>query len=122
MALAEELPVYKASYDLLLAMFNLAKSFRKEFKYTIGESVKNETVAAVTNIYRANCTTAKIEYIRAARENVEVIRLYVRLLKDLHQISVQQLVFLNARIENVSKQLAGWHKSQSKQTQTKEER
>ena len=58
MALAENLPVYKASYDLLLAIFNLAASFKKEFKYTIGESVKNETVAAVTNTYRANCTKA----------------------------------------------------------------
>ena len=41
MALAENLPVYKASYDLLLSIFNLAWSFKKEFKYTIGESVKD---------------------------------------------------------------------------------
>ena len=41
MALAENLPVYKASYDLLLSIFNLAGSFKKEFKYTIGESVKD---------------------------------------------------------------------------------
>lgn len=114
MALAEELPVYKASYDLVLAIFNLAKNFKKEFKYTIGESIKNEAITAVTNVYRANCTTEKAEYIKAARENIEVIRLYVRLLKDLHQISVQQLVHVNSRIENVSKQLAGWHKSQLK--------
>jgi len=38
--------------------------------------------------------------------------LYIRLLKDLHQISVKQLVFVNGHIENVSKQLAGWHKAQ----------
>jgi hypothetical protein len=76
MALAEELPVYTASYDLLLAIFTLAKNFRKEFKYTLGVSIKNETVAAVRNIYRANCTTAKMEYIRAARENVEVFRMF----------------------------------------------
>lgn len=115
MAIAEGLPVYKASYDLLLSIFNVAKSFRKEFKYTIGESLKNETVAAVTNIYRANCSTAKTEYITAARENIEVVRLYVRLLKDLHQISVPQMVSLNARIETVSRQLTGWHRSQSRQ-------
>jgi hypothetical protein len=112
MSLAEELPVYKASYDLVLAIFNIAKSFKKEFKYTIGESLKNEAVTAVTNIYRANCTNDKTEYIKTARENIEVIRLYARLLKDLHQISIKQLVFLNGHIENVSKQLTGWHKSQ----------
>jgi len=112
MALAEELPVYKATYDLVLVIFTLAKNFTKEFKYTLGESLKNEAVTAVTNIYRANCTTEKTEYLKTARENNEVIRLYIRLLKDLHQISVKQLVFVNGHIENVSKQLAGWHKAQ----------
>ena len=112
MALAEELPIYKACYDLVLVIFNLAKNFNKEFKYTLGESLKNEAVKAVTNIYRANCTSEKAGYIKTARENIEVIRLYVRLLKDLRQISVKQLVFINGNIENVSKQLTGWHKSQ----------
>jgi hypothetical protein len=64
MSLAEELPVYKASYDLLLSIFNLAKNFNKDYKYTLGESLKNEAVSAVTNIYRANCTTEKTEYIK----------------------------------------------------------
>jgi len=50
MSLAEELPVYKASYDLVLSIFNLAKNFNKDFKYTLGESLKNEAVKAVTNI------------------------------------------------------------------------
>lgn len=103
MALAEELPVYKATYDLVLVIFTLVKNFTKEFKYTLGESLKKEAVTAVTNIYRANCTTEKTEYLKTARENIEVIRLYIRLLKDLHQISVKQLVFVNGHIENVSK-------------------
>lgn len=42
MALAEELPVYKASYDLVLAVFNITRNFKKEYKYTLGESLKNE--------------------------------------------------------------------------------
>ena len=114
MALSDELPVYKASYDLVLAIFNLSKNFKKEFKYTLGESLKNETIKVITNIYRANCSTEKTVYIKNARENVEVIRLYIRLLKDLHQINIKQLVFLSGHIENVSKQLTGWQKSLSK--------
>jgi len=38
-------------------------------------------------------------HLTKARENIEVIRLYVRLLKDLHQINVKQLVFVNGYIE-----------------------
>jgi peroxiredoxin len=35
MALTEELPIYKATYDLVLVIFNLAKNFRKGYKYII---------------------------------------------------------------------------------------
>jgi hypothetical protein len=35
-----ELPVYKATYDLLLAIFQFTKEFSKEYKYTVGESLK----------------------------------------------------------------------------------
>ena len=40
MALHSELPVYKATYDLLLAIFRFTKDFGKEYKYTVGESLK----------------------------------------------------------------------------------
>ena len=54
MAYYDELPVYKASYDLLLEIFRFAKDFTKEYKYTVGESLKKETLELITLIYRAN--------------------------------------------------------------------
>jgi hypothetical protein len=105
MALAQELPVYKASYDLLLALFMLTKNFNREFKYTIGETLKKEMIELITLIYRANSKRDKKDVLQEARERIEVVRLFVRLLKDLRQISVKQQVHLNEHIENVSKQL-----------------
>ena len=46
-----------------------------------------------------------------ARENIEVIRLLIRLIKDLRQINMKKFIAINEKIENVSKQLTGWHKS-----------
>lgn len=112
MALAEELPIYKATYDLVLIIFNLVKNLEREYKFTIGESLKKETIKAITNIYRANINEEKLKYLSKARENIEIIRLYLRILKDLKQISVKQIAYANSYIENVSKQLTGWYKSQ----------
>jgi len=42
MAQYSELPVCKATYDLLLAIFQFTKGFSKEYKYTVGESLKKE--------------------------------------------------------------------------------
>lgn len=43
MAQYEDLPVYKATYDLLLGIFRFTKDFSREYKYTVGEKLKNET-------------------------------------------------------------------------------
>jgi hypothetical protein len=51
MALYSDLPVYKATYDLLLAIFRFTKDFGKEYKYTVGESLKKETIELLTMIY-----------------------------------------------------------------------
>ena len=111
MGLHLELPVYKASYDLLLEIFQFTKDFSKDFKYTVGESLKNETIKLLTLIFRANSRTDKQMVLQEAREQIEVIRLLIRLMKDMHQISVKKFVQVNQKVEEVSKQLTGWQKS-----------
>lgn len=111
MALYIELPVYKASYDLFIYVFQYTKSFSKEYKYTVGEKLKNETLSLLMHIYRANIRTDKKPLLDNARENIEVIRLLFRVLKDLQQINIKKFAEINLKIENISKQLAGWHKS-----------
>ncbi|MBU2568319.1 MAG: four helix bundle protein [Elusimicrobia bacterium] len=111
MATYNHLPVYKTSYDLLLNIFRFVKDFNREYKYTIGESIKKETIEMITNIYRANSSWDKAPLIQKARENAEVIRLYLRLTKDLKQISLEKFVQLNEKLESVSKQLSRWRDS-----------
>jgi hypothetical protein len=111
MANYDELPVYKATYDLLLEVFRFTKTFSKEYKYTVGESIKKETLELITLIYRANSKQNKTETIQEAREKIEVLRLFIRLMKDLRQISLKRFVQINKQVENVSKQLTGWQRS-----------
>ena len=107
-----ELPVYKTTYDLLLSIFQFTRDFNREYKYTVGESLKKETIELLTLIYRANSKYKKAEILQTAREQIEVIRLLIRLMKDMKQISLGKFVKINVVVENVSKQLTGWQKSQ----------
>ncbi len=59
MKLHSDLPVYKSCYDLLLEIFLFAKDFTKEYKYTVGESLKKETVDLLMLIFRANSKADK---------------------------------------------------------------
>ena len=84
MATYDNLPVYGTSYDLLLEMFRFTKDFNREYKYTLGENIKKEIVEMIINIYKANSSMdGRYVRLQAARENIEVIRLLVRLVKDL---------------------------------------
>jgi hypothetical protein len=105
--------VNKATYDLLIAIFRFTKDFSKDYKYTVGESLRKETIELLTLIYRANIRRDKHEMLQEARERIEVIRLFIRLMKDMQQISIKQFVQINESVENVSKQLAGWQKAMS---------
>lgn len=108
-----DLPIYKATYDLLLAIFQFVKDFSKEYKYSVGEAMKKETMEMMTLIYRANTRNDRKEVLIEARERLEVIRLYVRLMKDLKQINVRKFAQLNTNIELVSRPFVGFEKTAS---------
>jgi len=114
MALYTDLPVFKAGYDLFLMLFAVTKDFGKEYKYTLGERIKNETIEMTINIYRANSVEQKTIPIQKAREQIETIRLLVRMSYDIKQINMKRMIDLNEKIENISKQLAGWQKAVKK--------
>lgn len=107
------LPVYKAAYDLLLEIFQFTKNFSREYKYTIGQDLKQETTQLIKRIFQANSSFEnRKQYIQYARGHTETVRLYLRLLKDLKQINTQKFISLNEKVELVSKQLTGWYNKQ----------
>lgn len=110
----DNLPVYKAAYDLLLYMFKLGRNFQREYRYTLGENIKRELTDLLVCIYKANCTAQKHPILEKAREHVVVVKLQIRILADLKQISLRQYATAAENIESVSKQLASWHKASLK--------
>ena len=112
MALFSELPVYKTGYDLLIAIYQRTSIFTREYKYTMGERLKNETLELLINIYKSNKSKqeTRLQYIEAARQNVEVVRLLLRISKDLKIIGIKGFVALNVQVEDLSKQLSSWQK------------
>lgn len=112
MALFSELPVYKLGYDLLIQTYQRTAVFSREYKYTLGERLKNETIDMLLNIYKANKSKKenREQFIDQARQNVEVIWLLYRLCKDLKIIGIKGFVALNMQVEELSKQLASWQK------------
>lgn len=110
MGLYYDLPVYKTSYKLVYMLFICTGSFAREYKYTVGQELKDEGLCLIKNLYRANKARDKTIYIREARENLEMIRLFLRLVQDFNQVKLKSFVEINISVENISKQLTAWER------------
>lgn len=123
MATYDNLPVFKAAYDLLLQLYGYGQHWSRDIKFTLGENLKKDILDILVCIYHANTVQDKIEYIENAREKMVTVKLQIRILHDLKQLSVKQYAQLCEMSESVSKQLAKWAKYyQEKQSQEEEDK
>jgi len=72
MALSEELPIYKDTYKLIQLIFRYTKEFSREYKYTLGQDMKRDSIKLVRAIYRANRNTDKRQYLEEFLDNFEI--------------------------------------------------
>lgn len=110
MAQYDNLPVYKAAYDLLQSIYRNLGNVPRDVRFTLVETLKNELTDILVLIYKANSTTEKLPLIADAREKLVSVKIRMRLLHDLHHVGVKQYANLTLQVEQVSKQLAAWHK------------
>ena len=58
MAKAEDLPIFKAAYDLLERLIELSKELPKFFRYSLGSRMVDLSLDLLGLIYRANMSVA----------------------------------------------------------------
>jgi hypothetical protein len=54
MAQYKHLPIYKTTYELLEKVTRKTKDFPRDFKYSLGDKIRNECIELVVFIYKAN--------------------------------------------------------------------
>lgn len=113
MAIYDNLPVFKAAYDLLIEVYEMCDKFSREYRYTIAERLKNDITQLMICIYRAtgDGEGRKQDNIRQARELLVTTKLYIRLLHDLRQLNVKRYAMLSDKAEVIAKQLTAWSRS-----------
>ena len=109
MAQYENLPVFKATYDLLLDLYKTLNNVPRDLRYTLVQDLKNELTQLMVLIYKANSQREKTATFRKCLDLFLSVRLRIRLLKDMHFLSVARFAELSLKTEIISKQLTGWH-------------
>ena len=114
MAQYEHLPIYKQTYDILLRTMTATKDFPREYKYTLGQKIKDELIQIVILIYRANSAKDKGQHIQEILERIQAVQLLMRLSHDMKILPRRHYAALSEMTENLAKQAQGWLKSSGK--------
>jgi hypothetical protein len=114
MAQYQHLPIYKKTYDILLRTMQATKDFPREYKYTLGQKIKDELVELVVMIYRANSAVDKKQHISEIMERIQAIQLMMRLAHDMRILSRGNYAALAEMTDSLAKQAQGWFTSSGK--------
>ena len=82
MALTEQLPVYRDVYKLITLIFQVTQSCPREYKYSLGQDMKRDSLRLVRSIYRANRSLSKKEWLEDFLDDFELLKLGIRLSVD----------------------------------------
>ena len=116
MAQYQHLPIYKQTYDVLLRTIVATKHFPREYKFTLGQQLKNELIELVVIIYRANSARDKKQHIEWILERIQAIQLLMRLSHDIKILPRNHYAALAEMTDTLGRQAQGWLKSSGRGT------
>jgi len=108
MARYEHLPLFKDVYDFNLYFFKLSRGFPKDFKYGLGQEIREQTTCLLDQIVLANDSTDKEPYLKKAVSCIETIKVKIRMLKDLEILNMTSYNFTSVSLMKISKQINAW--------------
>jgi len=108
MAQYNHLPIFQMTYQLTLETHKSTQQFSREYKYTLGQKLKEIISGLLDLIVEANSKEDKKAVLEEARLKLEQFRIHLRLASDLKMLGLKKYEMLNRTVEEISKQLAGW--------------
>lgn len=111
MAIHTDLPIYKTAYDLLDKSTDIIKNMPRDFKVSIGAVIRDECIAIMVLMFRANVAQDKSMHLVSLIERLQVAELMIRLSKDKRLISVPQYAALIELTGSIGKQATAWRKA-----------
>ncbi|MBX3027857.1 four helix bundle protein [bacterium] len=115
MAQTEHLPIYKAAYELCLYFEQLVRGFSRYHKYSLGQDLRDGARRVLKLIVRANARREKGRVLLQVREEVEELKVVLRLCHDAQALptfkSFEHAIRL---VTDIARQNEGWLKSQQR--------
>lgn len=110
MARYDHLPVFRSAYLLTQGLHELVQVFPREYRYTLGEKLKMQSLEMLLKIIYTNNEYEKKHKIKALVLHTEMLKILLRLSFDLQILSPKKWNLYSEQLQEILKQLQGWYK------------
>jgi len=108
-----DIPIFKTSYDLYKTLHSYRKVVPKNDRFTVFERCEHAILNVIEGILLASSQTKKekVPALEQASLKLNVVRVFIRLLKDIKAIDSKKYVALETMVDEIGRMLGGWIRS-----------
>lgn len=109
----EKLLIIQKMYDFVLWIYPLINRIPKSHRLILGRQIENLVISILISMIRANKTRGSHRQMlqQHVSDNLDCLRILVRLCKDLRFMSIAQYRNTVERLNEIGKMLHGWRKA-----------
>jgi hypothetical protein len=106
-------PIIKTTIDLYKTYYQYLELFPKKDKYTIGATCERYIIKILETLITASHLPKeqKLPLIYTANDRFEILKVFIRLLRELNIIDEKKRVNLQSIIQDIGRQFGGWIKN-----------
>ena len=110
-----QLPIYRDAYQLLIEIYQVTNKFPRDFKYTLGQDMKRDSLALFRDLHNANILPAeRRRYLDNFLTAFELLKIEIRLCVDLNILSIKKLAQLSLLMDSIGRKASAWRKKAKK--------
>lgn len=100
------------AYEIVRWLIGHVGKFPRSHRFVLGERIESRMLGVVELLIRAAYSQDKKAPLTQANTDLQVLRLLVRLGKDLGFTSISQYAFISGELVDLGRQIGGWAKAQ----------
>lgn len=107
-----EIPIFKKTYDLYRNLYNILKQFPRKDRYSLGQKCEETLLSILELFWLVNVSKInRLNYLKEANIKLNMLRVYLRLAKDIKALSLKSYTVLQEQIDEIGRMLGGWIKA-----------
>ena len=109
----QELPVVQKAYDLAKEVLPRVSKFPRDYKYTLGDRIAENTLEILENVIQAAFRKERRPVLENINLSLERLRFLLRLACDLGSLSWNGNEHVQKIVNELGQQVGGWLKHSS---------